>query len=96
MTIHSPSSDIYKMFDRLLLLMEGREIYQGGLKPCLDYFKQLNVHIPRHANPADVFMMLLSTKSTASDAEQLDKKNFHKAMMDRYVQRVQPQIEIAI
>lgn len=66
MTIHSPSSDIYQMFDRLLLLMEGKEVFQGGLKESIHYFRSLNVNIPRHANPADVFMMVMSNKATAS------------------------------
>ena len=29
MTIHQPNSDIFEQFDRLLLMVEGRIIYQG-------------------------------------------------------------------
>ena len=29
MTIHQPSMDIYKNFDRLFLMLEGRLVYQG-------------------------------------------------------------------
>jgi ABC-type multidrug transport system ATPase subunit len=28
-TIHQPSSDIYNLFDRIMLLVDGRFIYQG-------------------------------------------------------------------
>ena len=29
MTIHQPNSDIYDLFDRLFLLVEGKMVYQG-------------------------------------------------------------------
>lgn len=80
MTIHSPSSDIYKMFDRLLLLMDGKEVYQGGLKEAIVHFRSMNVKIPRLANPSDVFMMLLSSKATASEIEQQEKRALHNEM----------------
>lgn len=32
MTIHQPNSDIFYLFDRLLLMVEGRIIYQGPSK----------------------------------------------------------------
>ena len=38
MTIHQPSSDIFKFFDRLFLLAEGKIVYQGDSFQALNYF----------------------------------------------------------
>lgn len=49
--IHQPSSDIFKLFDRLLLLdFGGFPIYQGNPLESLAHFRQLS----NHANSSDV------------------------------------------
>lgn len=37
-TIHQPSSEIFAMFDRLLLLAEGRVAYMGSSVGALEFF----------------------------------------------------------
>ena len=55
-TIHQPSSDTFKEFDKLLLLAEGNIIYQGKARDAFDYFKGIGFVIPRFSNPADYFL----------------------------------------
>ena len=55
-TIHQPSSDTFKEFDRLLLLAEGNIIYQGKASEAFNYFKSIDFVIPRFSNPADYFL----------------------------------------
>ena len=38
MTIHKPSSDIFKFFDRLFLMTEGKIVYQGQVGQAISYF----------------------------------------------------------
>lgn len=38
MTIHQPNSDIYELFDRLILMINGQFIYQGDAEAAPDYF----------------------------------------------------------
>jgi ABC-type multidrug transport system ATPase subunit len=38
MTIHQPNSEIFELFDRLVLLVEGKIIYQGNREKATDYF----------------------------------------------------------
>ena len=58
-TIHQPSSEIFKCFDRVLLLHDGRQIYQGKVKKVPHY---LNTHlgctIKSHQNPADYIVKM--------------------------------------
>jgi ABC-type multidrug transport system ATPase subunit len=44
-TIHQPNSSTFKQFDRLLLMMEGHTIYQGGANESVDYFNDLGIRV---------------------------------------------------
>nr|CDS26913.1 ATP binding cassette sub family G [Hymenolepis microstoma] len=59
-SIHQPNWSIYKLFDSVTLLCNGRAIYHGpaGESP-LKYFCDLGYKISTHENPADFFMDLL-------------------------------------
>eukprot|EP01125_Pyxidicula_operculata_P007587 TRINITY_DN2576_c1_g2_i1.p1 TRINITY_DN2576_c1_g2~~TRINITY_DN2576_c1_g2_i1.p1 ORF type:complete len:600 (-),score=82.09 TRINITY_DN2576_c1_g2_i1:1725-3389(-) len=52
-TIHQPRSNIFKMFDYLLLIHEGESIYFGKANNAVEYFKNLGIICPNHINPAD-------------------------------------------
>lgn len=39
MTIHQPNSDIFELFDRLILMAEGKIVFQGSAKESTLYFE---------------------------------------------------------
>ena len=39
-TIHQPSSEVYAMFDRILLMAEGRVAYLGDVDGAYEFFKE--------------------------------------------------------
>jgi ABC-type multidrug transport system ATPase subunit len=41
MTVHQPRSNIFSLFDMLLLLSEGQIVYFGPAKDALSYFSAL-------------------------------------------------------
>lgn len=52
-TIHQPSTDIWNMFDRIILMVHGEMIYQGpGKESILNYFSQRGFTCPHSSNPA--------------------------------------------
>ena len=59
MTIHQPNSDIFKLFDKLILLVEGRMVYQGAAREAVTYFDRMGFICPDFSNPPDYFMSIL-------------------------------------
>ncbi|XP_025016852.1 protein white isoform X3 [Tetranychus urticae] len=59
-TIHQPSSEIFKMFDQIMLLAEGRVAFLGTADKALDFFSQLGFNCPSNYNPSDFFIQQLS------------------------------------
>ncbi len=64
-TIHQPSSRMFHMFDKLILLSEGYAIFAGYAKDAMDYFSSLSLTPQIAMNPAD-FLLDLAT-GTISD-----------------------------
>lgn len=56
-TIHQPSSEIFHLFDDLLLLVDGRIVYCGPAAESMDYFARLGYPCPKYSNPADFYFM---------------------------------------
>lgn len=64
LTIHQPRSDIFHMFDRLLLLARGKVAYFGDATKAVPYFRELGFECPSSYNPADFFIDLISEVKT--------------------------------
>ena len=58
-TIHQPSSEIFYMFDHLILLSNGRVMYEGRPSDSMAYFAELGHDCPIYNNPADYYMHIL-------------------------------------
>ena len=67
-TIHQPRSNVFAMFDRLLLLDRGHTVYFGPAKDAVAYFGRLGFVCPQFANPADYLLDLLEDAVEARDA----------------------------
>ncbi len=39
-TIHQPSSQVFSMFDKVLLMAEGKMAYLGDLDLCYNFFSE--------------------------------------------------------
>jgi ABC-type multidrug transport system ATPase subunit len=63
-TIHQPSSAMFMMFDRVLLLAEGGwVVYSGSAREIMSYFNSLGLHAPSTYNPADFARTSLTTRT---------------------------------
>lgn len=63
-SIHQPRSNIFQLFDRVILLAKGRVIYSGPRDQVIDFFRQNGYKCPKGFNHAD---FLIDTVTAASD-----------------------------
>eukprot|EP00923_Selenidium_pygospionis_P046756 GHVN01080755.1.p1 GENE.GHVN01080755.1~~GHVN01080755.1.p1 ORF type:complete len:534 (+),score=96.44 GHVN01080755.1:532-2133(+) len=63
-TIHQPSTAVFEMFNKVLLLSEGRMIYFGDRLGAVAWFSRLggSYTVPTHSNPADHLIEALAIK----------------------------------
>ncbi|XP_046556843.1 ABC transporter G family member 22-like [Haliotis rubra] len=64
-TIHQPSSRMYYMFTRLMLLTKGKVAYFGQADQALDFFADAGLPCTPHCNPADFMLEVLKQDSDA-------------------------------
>lgn len=57
-TIHQPRSNIVALFDRLVLLAQGRTVYSGPFVDCQHYFDSIGYECPPGFNIADYLVDL--------------------------------------
>lgn len=58
-SVHQPRSSIYKLFDQLILLSQGRVAYSGAAgEEAVRYFGALGLHCPSFFHPGDYFLEL--------------------------------------
>ncbi|XP_030629231.1 ATP-binding cassette sub-family G member 2 [Chanos chanos] len=65
MSIHQPRYSIYRLFDSLTLLVNGKQVYHGPAQTALDYFSDIGYTCEAHNNPADFFLDVINGDSTA-------------------------------
>lgn len=66
LTIHQPSSEIYRLFDKLLLLSYGEVAYFGPAgRDAVRFFAEAGKPCPEMFNPADHFIKTLSDDNDA-------------------------------
>ncbi|XP_046851488.1 ABC transporter G family member 9-like isoform X2 [Xenia sp. Carnegie-2017] len=67
MTIHQPSSQIFHLFDKLLLMVHGKVAYYGNSADVLAFFEHVGYACEEHYNPADYILEVLSSGIEAEE-----------------------------
>lgn len=60
-TIHQPSSQLFNMFNNVLLLADGRVAFTGSPENALEFFENNGYQCPESYNPADFLIGVLAT-----------------------------------
>ncbi|EOA84746.1 uncharacterized protein SETTUDRAFT_91355 [Exserohilum turcica Et28A] len=68
-TIHQPRSEIWDLFDNVILLSRGSPAYAGSAKECLPYFAKLGYEMPPFTNPAEYLIDVVSIDNRSEEAE---------------------------
>ncbi|KAF9358116.1 hypothetical protein BGX34_009051 [Mortierella sp. NVP85] len=84
LTVHQPRSDIYELFDDLLLLSQGKVVYFGKAQAATTYFEGLGHECPVGWNVADYFLDLvtLHQEADSDSGESSSREDFAKKYAD--------------
>ncbi|XP_023819489.1 ATP-binding cassette sub-family G member 8 [Oryzias latipes] len=75
LSVHQPRSDIFQLFDLVVLLSSGSAVYFGAAQDMVSYFTSLGHPCPRYCNPSDFYVDLISIdrRSPEKEAECLER-----------------------
>ncbi|KAI3363372.1 hypothetical protein L3Q82_011993, partial [Scortum barcoo] len=75
LSVHQPRSDIFQLFDLVVLLSSGAAVYCGAARDMVNYFTALGYPCPRYCNPSDFYVDLISIdrRSPEREAECLER-----------------------
>lgn len=68
-TIHQPRSEIWSLFDNVLVLANGSPVYSGQAADCLPYFQGIGYQMPAFMNPAEYVIDQAAIDNRSSEAE---------------------------
>ncbi|XP_067379750.1 broad substrate specificity ATP-binding cassette transporter ABCG2 isoform X2 [Channa argus] len=91
LSIHQPRYSIYRLFDSLTLLVNGKQVYHGPAQSALEYFSDIGYTCEPHNNPADFFLDIINGDSTAValskvESEDLDPDSDSVSMSRRGIE----------
>mmetsp|Transcript_7675 Transcript_7675/g.11613 ORF Transcript_7675/g.11613 Transcript_7675/m.11613 type:complete len:668 (-) Transcript_7675:475-2478(-) len=59
-TIHQPSTQVFRLFDKLLLLSKGEQVYYGRQADALSFFASKGQPVDGLTNPADHYLEVIN------------------------------------
>lgn len=68
-TIHQPRSEIWGLFDHILLLSGGSPLYSGPISECLPHFESLGYPLPAFVNPAEHLIDIAAVDIRSAELE---------------------------
>lgn len=71
-SIHQPSTSTFRLFDKLLLLSQGKTCYFGPLSDVTSYFESAGFPVPPQTNPAE-HLLDITNSDFALDREQAQR-----------------------
>jgi len=77
-TIHQPSSEVFALFDHLVLMKDGLTMYQGPMDQLVPVFERAGYPVPMHYNAADHIMSVAQRydNKTLEDAGLFNQTTF--------------------
>lgn len=59
-TIHQPSSDVFALFNNVLVMAEGRVAFMGTAEDALEFYRSVGYPCPVNYNPADFYILTMA------------------------------------
>lgn len=68
-TIHQPRSEIWNLFDNLIVLSKGGPVYAAPVADCLPWFKEQGFQLPPFVNPAEYIIDITAVDNRNPELE---------------------------
>ncbi|KAF6818820.1 ABC transporter [Colletotrichum plurivorum] len=68
-TIHQPRSEIWDLFDNIIILSRGGPVYSGLAKDCAPWFGGMGFKLPPFVNPAEFFIDVAAIDNRTPELE---------------------------
>lgn len=102
-TIHQPSSRLYHMFDKVVLLSEGCPVYYGPAATALEYFSSIGFPTSITVNPADHLLDLANGIGPDSmhvmeqvDNLEQERKSVRQALISAYDKNISTRLKVEL
>ncbi|KAI0007184.1 P-loop containing nucleoside triphosphate hydrolase protein [Xylariaceae sp. FL0662B] len=69
-TIHQPRSEIWDLFDNLVILSRGGPVFSGSIDRCVPWFSDQGFELPPFVNPAEFFIDLAAIDNRTPELEE--------------------------
>ncbi|KAI0835944.1 P-loop containing nucleoside triphosphate hydrolase protein [Hypoxylon sp. FL0890] len=69
-TIHQPRSEIWDLFDNLVILSKGSPVYSGSMNECIPWFSAMGYQLPAFVNPAEFLIDLAAIDNRTPELEE--------------------------
>ncbi|XAR68370.1 hypothetical protein NMG60_11003470 [Bertholletia excelsa] len=94
MTIHQPSSRLFYLFHKILLLSEGNPVYFGEGDRAMDYFSTIGYTPSMAMNPSDFLLDLAN--GVPSDDSRLDHNEVKRRLVSAYKNNLDENIKAQV
>ncbi|XP_042008315.1 ABC transporter G family member 12-like isoform X2 [Salvia splendens] len=107
-TIHQPSTEVFSLFDDLLLLSSGQTVYFGEGAPALEFFAEAGFPCPQTRSPSDHYLRcinadfdyvkigsqrIIGTQDMHLTTAEIRAKLLHKYQNSKLAERVRAKIK---
>ncbi|KAE8804495.1 hypothetical protein D1007_19533 [Hordeum vulgare] len=97
LSVHQPSSRVYRAFDSVLLLSEGSCMYHGPGRDAMDYFASVGFAPGFHVNPADFMLDLANGFAQAEYSDRAaEGGSVKQSLVASYGRVLAPKVKAAI
>jgi len=77
-TIHQPRSEIWGMFDHLVILTRGSPVYSGKADACVPWFQKMGMELPPFVNPAEFLIDLAAIDNRTPELESVSAERVER------------------
>ncbi|TVY82267.1 putative ABC transporter ATP-binding protein/permease [Lachnellula suecica] len=77
-TIHQPRSEIWGMFDGLVILTRGSPVFSGKAVDCIPWFKNIGMELPPFVNPAEFVIDIAAVDNRSPELETVSSERVER------------------